>query len=73
MLYLVPSPIGNLQDISFRALDVLKKADLVHAEKAGKSVLYHLKRSVLEDALLGFVLSFGLGDEAPAPDQEIAR
>jgi len=52
---------------------VLKEAGLVHAEKAGKSVLYHLKRSVLEDALLGFVLSFGLGDEAPAPDQEIAR
>ena len=39
---------------------VLKEADLVHAEKAGKSVIYHLKLSVLEDALLGFANSFGL-------------
>jgi DNA-binding transcriptional ArsR family regulator len=44
---------------------VLKEADLVHAEKAGKSVLYHLKLSVLEEALLGFAHSFGLGAEAP--------
>jgi DNA-binding transcriptional ArsR family regulator len=40
---------------------VLKEADLVHAEKEGKSVIYHLKLSVLEDALLGFVNSFGVG------------
>ncbi|HYC98846.1 autorepressor SdpR family transcription factor [Brevundimonas sp.] len=46
---------------------VLKEADLVHAEKAGKSVIYHLKLSVLEEALLGFVHSFGGGAEAPAP------
>lgn len=37
---------------------VLKEADLVHAEKLGKSVMYHLKLTVLEDALLGFVRSF---------------
>lgn len=45
---------------------VLKEADLVHAEKAGKSVIYHLKLTVLEEALLGSVHSFGVG-EAPAP------
>jgi DNA-binding transcriptional ArsR family regulator len=44
---------------------VLKEADLVHAEKIGKSVVYHLKLSVLEEALLGFVHSFGVGAEAP--------
>ena len=43
---------------------VLKEADLVHAEKAGKSVIYHLKLSVLEEALLGFVHSFGAGSGA---------
>lgn len=32
MLYIVPSPIGNLADMSFRAVEVLKKADLILAE-----------------------------------------
>lgn len=44
---------------------VLKEADLVHTVKAGKSVIYHLKLSVLEEALLGFIHSFGLGEELP--------
>ena len=44
---------------------VLKEADLVHAEKDGKSVVYHLKLSVLEDALMGFANTFGLGLEPP--------
>ena len=52
---------------------VLKEADLVHAEKAGKSVIYHLKLSVLEEALLGFAHSFGLGEEAPPTKVETAR
>jgi DNA-binding transcriptional ArsR family regulator len=49
---------------------VLREADLVHAEKVGKSVIYHLKLSVLEEALLGFAHSFGLGAEKPATKRE---
>ncbi len=39
---------------------VLREAGLVLAEKNGKSVIYRLRMSVLEEALMGFAQTFGL-------------
>ena len=49
---------------------VLKEADLVDAHKNGKTVIYQLKLSVLEDALLGFAGMFGIGAGHPEPAPE---
>ena len=38
---------------------VLREAGLIASEKQGKSVVYELQMSVLEDALLSFAKAFG--------------
>ncbi len=43
---------------------VLQDADLIAAEKRGRTILYRLKLSVLEDALLSFAQTVGLGSPA---------
>ena len=39
---------------------ILREADLIDADKAGTTITYRLKMSVLEDALLSFTQAFGI-------------
>ena len=50
---------------------VLREADLVNSEKIGREVVYRLKLSVLEEAILTFSQTFGLNvGAATAPEHE---
>jgi 16S rRNA (cytidine1402-2'-O)-methyltransferase len=52
-LFLVPTPIGNLEDITLRALRTLKEADLVLAEDTRQSVKL-LKHYEIEKPLIPY-------------------
>jgi DNA-binding transcriptional ArsR family regulator len=50
---------------------VLQEADLIEAQKHGRTILYRLKLSVLEDALLSFAQT--VGSRSPATGRRRRR
>jgi DNA-binding transcriptional ArsR family regulator len=51
---------------------VLQEAGLIEAAKTGRTILYRLKMSVLEEALLGFAQTLGW-EIAPSQPVDVAR
>ena len=52
-LFIVPTPIGNLEDMTFRAIKVLKEADIILAEDTRKSGIL-LKHFGIETKMISY-------------------
>lgn len=65
-LYIVPTPIGNMEDITLRAIETLKKSDIILAEdtRHAKKLLKHYNISTK-------VISYHLNNEHKKVDEYV--
>ena len=54
MLYIISRPIGNLRDITLRAVDTLKQSDLILAEDTRRTGILLSKYSINDKQLLSY-------------------